>query len=73
MPGEKGGPKGFDSWDHLLAEWRRRLVTLAAEYESGDARLAPDPATACKYCHLGALCRIAESRLAASAADDGDE
>jgi hypothetical protein len=27
---------------------------------AGDARLAPDPRHACEYCHLGALCRIAE-------------
>jgi ATP-dependent helicase/nuclease subunit B len=62
VPGSRGGPRGYDSWEHLLAEWRRRLEALAAEYVAGDARLAPDPPRACEYCHLGALCRIAETR-----------
>jgi probable DNA repair protein len=59
-------PRDYASWDELLAAWRERLLALAAEYVSGDARLAPDPATACRHCHLAALCRINESSLRAA-------
>ena len=44
-----------------------------AEYVAGDARLAPDPPRACEYCHLGALCRIAQTRAAASDEEWNDE
>jgi hypothetical protein len=40
---------------------------------AGDARLAPQPATACRYCHLPGLCRINETMLRSErdvAADD---
>jgi len=73
VPGTRGGPRGFDSWELLLAEWRRRLEALAAEYVAGDAHLAPDPPRACEYCHLGALCRIAETRAAVQGEDWNDE
>jgi ATP-dependent helicase/nuclease subunit B len=73
VPGAKGGPKGFDSWEQLVAEWQRRLGGLAAEYVAGDARLAPNPKKACEYCHLGALCRIAETRGAAPDEEVGED
>lgn len=64
VPGTKGAPRECDSWQGLLADWQRRLETLSREYAGGDARLAPDPRHACEYCHLRALCRIAESAAA---------
>jgi len=73
VPGTRGGPRGCDSWELLLAQWRRRLEALAAEYVAGDAQLAPDPARACEYCHLGALCRIAETRAAVQGEERGEE
>lgn len=73
VPGSRGGPHGFDCWDALLAEWQRRLEVLAAEYASGEARLAPNPARDCEYCHLGALCRIAETRSTPTDEEGGDE
>ena len=73
VPGTKGGPRGCDTWAQLLAEWQRRLEALAAEYAVGDARLAPDPSRACEYCHLGALCRVAETGAAASGEEVADE
>jgi hypothetical protein len=73
VPGTRGGPRGYDSWEQLLADWRRRLEALAAEYVSGDLQLAPDPPRACEYCHLGALCRIAETRAPAQGGEWGDE
>ena len=69
VPGTRGWPRDYESWSQLLAAWQRRLEALAAEYAAGDARLAPDPPRACEYCHLGALCRIAET----SAAQPGEE
>jgi probable DNA repair protein len=56
-------PRGFDSWDQLLAHWRVRLQALADEYLRGDMRLAPDPNVACRHCHLATLCRIDETAL----------
>jgi probable DNA repair protein len=73
VPGGRGGPRGFDRWDTLIAEWQRRIEALANEYAAGDARLAPDPPRACEYCHLGALCRIAETRSGAVDEGGGDE
>jgi len=73
VPGSRGGPRGFDRWDTLIAEWRRRIEALAGEYAAGEARLAPDPPRACEYCHLGALCRIAEARPGWTEEGGGDE
>lgn len=73
VPGARGGPRGYASWEALLADWRRRLDSLAAEFAHGDARLAPDPATACEYCQLGSLCRIAALTGAPAPEEPGDE
>jgi len=73
VPGAKGGPRGFDSWEQLLAEWQRRLEALALEYAAGDARLAPDPPRACEYCRLGALCRIAQTNAVRQDEEPADE
>ncbi len=70
-PGARGWPKEYASWDELLLAWRRRLEALAAEHVRGDARLAPNPVQACTYCHLGMLCRIGETRLAADSETEG--
>jgi probable DNA repair protein len=73
FPGCSATPKGYASWDVLLAEWHRRLETLAREYAAGDARLAPDPRHACRYCHLPSLCRIGDTRVAVDAEEGFDE
>jgi probable DNA repair protein len=73
VPGAKGWPRDYASWDDLLGAWHRRLEALADEYAAGDARLAPDPARACEYCHLGALCRIAGTDAARAQEQDSDE
>ena len=73
VPGGRGWPREFASWDELLGAWRRRLEALAEEYAAGDARLAPDAPRACEYCHLGALCRIAGIDTAGQDEDDADE
>jgi ATP-dependent helicase/nuclease subunit B len=71
--GSRGWPGECSSWEELLDAWRRRLTAIAREHTSGDARLAPDPVRACRYCTLGMLCRIGETRLGAAARDTGDE
>jgi ATP-dependent helicase/nuclease subunit B len=72
-PTMRSWPKEYASWTELQAAWERRLRALAEEYVQGDARLAPDPSHACKYCHLAALCRIGESGLEADAEGAADE
>jgi probable DNA repair protein len=72
FPGCKAPPpKDYASWDALLAEWHRRLEALAGEFAAGEARLAPDPARACRHCHLPGLCRIGDARLADDGEDEG--
>ncbi len=72
-PAARGWPREYSSWQELLEAWQRRLASLATEHVQGDARLAPDPAHACKYCHLEALCRIGETRLSAAGEGSGDD
>jgi ATP-dependent helicase/nuclease subunit B len=57
--------RDYPDWQALMTEWQRRLEALAQEHASGDARLAPDPARACEYCHLPGLCRSAGAQLVA--------
>jgi len=73
VPGTRGWPRDYGSWEELLGAWRRRLEALAAEFAAGDARLAPDPSHACQYCHLGALCRIAGTDAVGSGEEGTDE
>jgi probable DNA repair protein len=72
-PGARGWPREFGSWQEMLEHWRQRLSALAVEHVTGDARLAPDPKHACEYCHLGALCRIAETRSGRAGEDVADD
>ena len=48
------------SWEALRSQWRTNLEALIQEHLSGEAAVAPfpNPANACRYCHLPALCRI---------------
>jgi RecB family exonuclease len=71
FPGCKAPPREYAHWDDLLAAWHRRLEALAHEFATGDARLAPNPPVACRYCHLPSLCRIGEARIAGE--DEGTE
>ena len=60
----------YANWDDLLQAWNRRLEWLAREHAQGDARLAPNPARACRYCHLPGVCRSAQALMAAEEGDD---
>ena len=71
VPGVFGALQPFDAskstfkehvdWQALMREWQRRLDTIAHEHEQGDARLAPNPTQACRFCHLPGLCRSAQA------------
>ena len=54
----------YANWGDLLDTWNRRLESLAREHAQGDARLAPNPTRACRYCHLAGVCRSAQALLA---------
>jgi hypothetical protein len=69
-PGDRRWPKEYGSWRDLQRAWSQRLTRIATEYASGDARLAPDPVAACRYCHLATLCRIGETGEAGARDDD---
>ena len=46
-------------WPTLLAHWRQTIEQLADEIREGRADPTPSP-QACRYCPLGALCRVQE-------------
>ncbi|MGB7738635.1 MAG: PD-(D/E)XK nuclease family protein [Steroidobacteraceae bacterium] len=62
--------KEYANWGDLLQAWNRRLESLAREHAQGDARLAPNPTRACRYCHLPGVCRSAQALLEAEGGDD---
>jgi probable DNA repair protein len=62
--------KDYANWGDLLRAWNRRLETLAREHAQGDARLAPNPTKACRYCHLPGVCRSAQALLEPEEGDD---
>lgn len=60
----------YADWKSMMREWQRRLDAIAREHAHGDARLAPNPAKACQYCHLPGLCRSAQAIADAGEGDD---
>lgn len=63
------------AWGEQQGQWRRLIERLISAFLAGDARVDPAPG-ACDYCHLSALCRIAEHRGGAvelALAEDADE
>ncbi|MHB8474498.1 MAG: PD-(D/E)XK nuclease family protein [Gammaproteobacteria bacterium] len=52
--------KEIESWQSLLAEWRRVIEALGEAFRAGDAQVAPKNRKTCEYCELGPLCRIRE-------------
>jgi hypothetical protein len=63
------------AWTEQQGQWRRLIERLISAFLAGDARVDPAPG-ACDYCHLSALCRIAEHRGGAvelALAEDADE
>lgn len=64
--------KEYADWDTLMREWQRRLDVIAREHAAGDARLAPNPTRACRYCHLPGLCRSGQAFLEAEEEEADD-
>ncbi|MEA3464632.1 MAG: PD-(D/E)XK nuclease family protein [Thermodesulfobacteriota bacterium] len=52
-------------WAALLADWEQQLERLASEFAAGQAQVLPVKVSACQFCDLSGLCRIA--------ARDGEE
>lgn len=72
VDGVAPGVKAAADWREQLDRWREHLGALAAEAAAGHAAVSPrDGALTCRYCHLGALCRIHEQDLISD--DGGDE
>ncbi|OGA08281.1 MAG: hypothetical protein A3D95_08160 [Betaproteobacteria bacterium RIFCSPHIGHO2_12_FULL_69_13] len=62
----------YDSWETLLAGWKKELESLAQGFSSGDARVDPrDGLKTCRHCDLHTLCRVHE-RLSALADEEGE-
>jgi hypothetical protein len=60
---------GADSDDLAgrIAEWRKVMEHLAADFRAGHAEADPkDPTKTCRYCSLAGLCRIAKARAVAA-------
>jgi probable DNA repair protein len=60
--------------DPEIAEWRRVLDRLGADFRAGVADVDPKKPATCRHCSLLALCRFSESEASAAAFDteDGD-
>jgi ATP-dependent helicase/nuclease subunit B len=46
-----------DTWNEIKIHWLKQLEILATEFKVGAAHVMPKTASACKMCHLSALCR----------------
>jgi len=47
------------SWPELMADWDWQLERLAQQFSQGQAEVQPYNQTACQFCDLHGLCRIA--------------
>jgi probable DNA repair protein len=65
--------KGF-GWDEVTAHWRAWLERLAGDFAAGRADVDPKlAASTCRYCHLGALCRVAPALPEDADEEGGDD
>lgn len=56
--------QGIADWKQLLGRWRTQLEMLGEAFVAGAAAVDPvDLQKACKFCDLGAFCRIAAADL----------
>lgn len=66
-------PTGVKTPEEMLADWKNTLSQLAGRFRSGDATVDPKKGEAtCKFCDLGMLCRIRETKVYASASIDDE-
>ncbi|MBW2185984.1 MAG: hypothetical protein JRG71_06135 [Deltaproteobacteria bacterium] len=52
--------RGIDDWPTLLDDWDRQLDQLAHDFSNAQAKVNPVAKSACQFCDLARLCRIAE-------------
>lgn len=52
--------RGIDDWPALLDDWDRQLDQLAHDFSNAQAEVSPVAKSACQFCDLARLCRIAE-------------
>jgi len=65
--------RGFD-WQAIRQRWYAWLERLAHDHAAGHAEVDPKlAADTCRYCHLGALCRVAAADPEETAAGEGDD
>ena len=63
-----------DSWDELVAQWRKVLEKLAKEFLAGKADVSPKkPPETCRYCDLHPFCRINEANSVTTPEEAADE
>ncbi len=65
--------KELESWADLLQDWQTHLEALARDFSEGKAAVDPRKPSDCNYCHLHALCRIAERAPYDSMAQEHDD
>ena len=61
----EGFAKGIhrqDDWAELRSQWERALSSLAEQFKSGSAAVAPKDNKACQTCDVISLCRIFDPR-----------
>jgi len=69
------GVKPAKNWGSLLADWKREVESLGADFANGDARVDPKKGLqTCSRCDLQPLCRVYEriDALAGEEAEEGD-
>lgn len=52
--------RGIEDWPALLDDWDRQLDQLAHDFSTAQAVVQPVAKSACQFCDLARLCRIAE-------------
>jgi hypothetical protein len=58
----------------LVDEWRATLSDLSGSFVRGEAQIDPHVyPVSCRYCALGALCRVAEARALDNTDDEAEE
>ena len=60
------------NWQALADEWSKSLNSLAGDFLTGDARVAPTDPSVCTHCHLKALCRINDDDRLSDTNKDGE-
>jgi hypothetical protein len=61
-----------DTFEAHIGRWQAVLDGIGQAYAAGGADVDPSPARVCDYCHLAALCRIAEQERTAPDELPGD-